>query len=1490
MSKSIKKIYKILVIFLLVIFVLLATSFFTLQNSAVQTYITQKIAEKVSENLDAKFTVESVNYRFFNRVVLNNVYIEDQLNDTLLFSKEIICSLRKIDHKKRQLEISKVNLVNAKIYLHKYDTLQPMNLKFAKNRTIDKDSLSTENKWEVTLKNIELHQSVFRYKSVRKTEKPKDVVNFNDLVCFIEELEVRNLSIENGVVNFYTKKLKVREISGFKAYNVKFNMSIGKQHMIFRNVKIRTPYSYINSDSLVFRHNDYDEYQEFAKNIYLDFAFQESNISFKDIGFFVPIFKNIDINSVISGRVYSKLSSFKGDDVTFQIGEQTELITDFNLSGLPDYNQMFMYVDFKKLTTSAKDFEVINEFSKKGEDFTISENFNNLGIISYKGNFAGFYDDFVTYGKFTSDLGNISTDLSLRPDTSKTLAFSGNIKTSQFDIGKLFNNNNRVGEISMNAQINGFTSSKKVNATTVGTIQNIVINDYNYQNISLDGKLTEKTYNGYLSISDPNIQFDFTGNIDFSKDVPEFDFKASVPYSNLYGLNIDKKDTTANLAFDLTANFKGIDIDHAVGEINFTNTQLTKFNTEMSFDTLKIISEMETDTHRIELKSDYVDALLIGKYQSKNLFQSVKNMYYHYLPSLVNEPTDTLTLEANNSFTFDVHLKNTNLISRFFIPNVYVSDSTKLQLVYNANQRFLFFRAFTNKLQYNKHTFEKLSIQSFSDDSIFTIRTKSQSLLFNNYFKFDDFKTTTLTKKNTIDLKVDWNNNDTVTYQGKILASTTITQKKDFADPSFKITLLPSQIIVRDSIWFIDKSQVNIDTTSIKFTNFKINHGKQFFIVNGKVSENAKDTLFFDFQNINLAHLNAITAEKKLLFDGIINGKANFSSIFNNPLFYSDLEIDNLKLNNEDFGYTRIFTRWLEHSKSIQLEASTLHNNKRTINISGNYFPESKNIMFNIILNKLELSVLNPYLNSFASDVSGVGDGSILVTGTLKKPQFNGTLYMQNAAMTIDYIKTRYQFTTDVLVKNNTLNFKQVEAFDTFENRGITNGYVKFGPQKDISFDFNINASKMLALNTTSYDNEDFFGTAFMSGIINITGDRDKTDLDISAKTENNTKINIPLTNNDNSYQSGFVTFTDAKKESPENEKPYYNDYSDFRLNFDLQITPDAEAQLIFDSKIGDIIRGNGEGNIKMVVDEDNDFKMYGDFTIEEGDYLFTLQNVINKKFKIENGGNIVWNGAPYNANIDIAAVYSLKTSLSSLIDTTQSASYYSNDDYKRRIPVDCKVFLTNNLMNPDIRFDINLPTADEEAKTLVRSATDTEEKLNKQFLSLLVLNSFMREQTGTAGGFTENSSTSGLGSVTTSELLSNQLSHWLSQISDEWDIGVNYRPGDEISKDQVEVALSTQVLDDRVTINGNVGYGGQTVEQASNIVGDFNVDVKLNKSGKLRLKAFNESNDKLLYEDAPYTQGVGIFYREEFNSFSELLNNFWNKISKRNKDNNNQK
>lgn len=278
---------------------------------------------------------------------------------------------------------------------------------------------------------------------------------------------------------------------------------------------------------------------------------------------------------------------------------------------------------------------------------------------------------------------------------------------------------------------------------------------------------------------------------------------------------------------------------------------------------------------------------------------------------------------------------------------------------------------------------------------------------------------------------------------------------------------------------------------------------------------------------------------------------------------------------------------------------------------------------------------------------------------------------------------------------------------------------------------------------------------------------------------------------------------------------------------------------------------------------------MYGDVVLDKGDYLFTLQSVINKRFKIEPGGKISFNGAPMDASIDLEAIY-----------TTRAAPYNLYPDFddtreslKKRIPVECQLVLQDDLKSPTISTGIHMPTADAETRNLLENATSTDEELMKQFLSLLVINNFYSV---TGFGTQDMGTTGSIAGVTASELLSNQLSNWLSQISDDFDIGVNYRPGDEITRDEVEVALSTQLLDDRVIISGNVDVGGQETNpstDASNtpyIMGDFDVEFRV--TDNVSIIAFNRARDELLFETAPYKQGVGISYKEEFNNLKQLV------------------
>jgi hypothetical protein len=328
-------------------------------------------------------------------------------------------------------------------------------------------------------------------------------------------------------------------------------------------------------------------------------------------------------------------------------------------------------------------------------------------------------------------------------------------------------------------------------------------------------------------------------------------------------------------------------------------------------------------------------------------------------------------------------------------------------------------------------------------------------------------------------------------------------------------------------------------------------------------------------------------------------------------------------------------------------------------------------------------------------------------------------------------------------------------------------------------------------------------------------------------------------------------------------------------LDLNIIATPDARIQMLFNSSIGDAINGQGSGNLRFIYDKESDFYIYGSYVIEKGDYMFVLQNVINRKFKIEQGGTVTWDGDIYEAIVDINAVYSLKTSVAELLP------YSNQPETSRRIPVECKINLSKKLFNPIVKFDISFPTADERTKDELQQYFSTQDDINRQMLSLMLMGQFFTPEY-LRGRQEFQSGTGNLVGATTSDILSNTLSNWLSQISNDFDIGFKYRPGDQVNTNQMEVALSTQVFNNRVTINGNIGNNSRLQYNTANpVVGEVEVYVKLNKSGKLQLKAYNRANDDLIYDTSLYKQGIGLTFKEEFDTLSDLFNFYKSKKKK---------
>jgi hypothetical protein len=438
---------------------------------------------------------------------------------------------------------------------------------------------------------------------------------------------------------------------------------------------------------------------------------------------------------------------------------------------------------------------------------------------------------------------------------------------------------------------------------------------------------------------------------------------------------------------------------------------------------------------------------------------------------------------------------------------------------------------------------------------------------------------------------------------------------------------------------------------------------------------------------------------------------------------------------------------------------------------------------------------------------------------------------------------------------------------------GTLSGNIFHNNFKNLQIDYDVNFNNMLVLNKTNDGKEPFYGKAYGTGRFGIYGFLNNIAMEINVKTEKGTVFTIPLDGPAEVSDNNFIRFVtkDTIKKVKEEVK------SGFKLDMNVEATPDAEVQIVLDAKSGDIIKARGKGDIDLKISNLGKFDMFGEYVLSNGEYLFTLENVITKKFEIQKGSTIEWSGSPYAAEIDITANYKQRASIAPLFP------YDTTGTYKRRVPVDCKLLMRDKLMSPNISFAIDLPTLDEATSSKIQSVLTDEAELNRQVFSLLLLKSFVTPlQYSSGGGISAGSAVAANGT----EMLSNRLSGLLSGLTKQVDIGVNYRPGTNTSSDELDVALSKQLLNNRLTIDGNFGFNNnkqQATSSSTGLIGDVNLEYRLTDDGRYRVKGFNRTNDntQTATQGGPYTQGVGVFYREEYETWAELYRRYIQKLKK---------
>jgi hypothetical protein len=1449
-SKSIKKLGKILTWGVLVLLSIPIFTWLLIQNSQVQTLLVSRATSILEGTLKTKVSIGKVDFRPFNKILLKDVFIADHNADTLLYTRTLTASVLKFNTKEGLIRLHRVAIEEANIKFLT-DSTGEMNLTRLLNN-LSQDTSTTQpdtGSFSFEIKNIELLNSRFQLSSY-KPETTPHVINFEDMRLSDLNLDIRNFGIYGDTIKLTINQMSFAEQSGFQVDNMRCEFSLCSQHLGFEKLRISADGSRLQLPYLYMRFAGWEKMSDFLNEVRFDAKITNSFLKTSTLAYIVPEAKTLDIGVVIDGYIKGPISDVRGRDIRVSTGAQTLLSTNFNLTGLPNIEQTLMVIDIKELSTSSQDLSSIKDPATRRPLIELPPELNVLNKITYKGNFTGFINNFVAYGKISTAIGKLAVDLSIKPDKKQLTNFNGNVSAIQLDLGKLAGSD-MLGKINLNARVNGTTDrNAHINALTDATIRSVVANGYNYTNIQINGNLSNNKYVGSIYLDDPNCKLNFLGKVDFSDSIPVFDFSAFVPKIDLVKLNLNTTDSISQASFLFTAKVSGNSIDNSKGEIKVVNSSYRNQNGEFKLSEIAINADNNPDSKLITFKSEFAEGELRSKYNYTNIYNYLENLMYKYIPALSpnkKAPEATNTGVENpeyNDYIIKFRLKKTNKITNIVAPEVKIAENTTLFGILNPDMQTFTFKLKIPEIQIGTNTIRDISVDGQTRDTIFDASISTPSIDMGGS-AIRNLRLGAEVKSNTVNLSLGWDNKQKPANYGRIIAEADFNPAMLDSSLIAYLNFKASDFVINDSTWSIAPSNIIIDTAYVRINSFSLKNRMQALSLKGTISRNPSDTLQLRLKNIDLSNLNFYLQSLGYNLAGRIDGYANVNSIYENPTLFADLGLTNIVLNNRPAGTLRFKSVWFNSEKRLALSMSNRLNDTLTFEGRGNLYTESSKIDLNLNISRFLLAHAAPFLQGIVSNMSGSLNGNLRVTGTTDKPSINGVINIDRGRMMVDFMKTTYTITDPIYFENTDIHFKNFKITDRFRRTATLNGAIKTNYFQNIALSLNLAPENFQCLNTTERDNELFYGTVFASGLIAINGSTNDLNINVTAKTEPKTALFLPLPSGGEVSENNFITFASGNPDEIIIEEPIVVNQetgSNLNLKLDLQVTPEAEAQIIIDKKLGDIIKASGRGNFKMEINPYKDiFKMYGDYYIEKGDYLFTLQGVINKKFKIEEGSNIVWNGDPLDANMDIKATYRVKTTLDQLL---------LDANYKTRVPVDCQILLSQKLMTPSIKFNIDVPNLDSDTRAKVESNLNTEEKINKQFLGLLVINSFIAStdfNPGDQAGGNSNLGTTGLYN-TASELLSNQLSNWVSQWSNAFDIGLNYRPGSpnsNLSSDQVELALSTQLLNDRVSINGNVDMGARNTSNP--IAGDFNIDIKINKSGKLRFKAFARSNDEIL-------------------------------------------
>lgn len=1438
---------------------------------AVQGWAADVLSQSLTGYFGSTVSVGHISPGLFNRLIIDDVKVYDQHDSLMLSASRIAAKIKILPLIDKDIRIDNAQIIGANISLYKSDVESPLNCQFL----IDK--LSQNKTDETTQPDIKIGTLLMRRSAVQYNvwNIPQTPEKFN-----INHLSVNNIDINAKVLynlpdtlHIYLKKLSFIEKSGLAVKHLSFLLNAGTKSAMLTNLAIQTGNSDLSVPQII------ATYPFSPTQVNIKEWWEETHIEGEWTTNFVPAdfscftdkLQHFNTPIHIEGVCTAQQGFLHIPSLNlYDTGKNIQLSVNAVIRDISEDTQI--ETDIQQLKTSP-DFQQFLSRNLRGTELEFSPYLTHLGSTQTEGNIKyhnkALDADLVT----SSSLGSVS----LQGRLDEKELFRACLKTDKFNLGHLLYGYRQtdLGNIAFivnaNGRIHGQENKLEVNVETL--VNTLFYRNHEYRNIALNGNIKGNKYCVNVDVSDMNGTVQLNALAHLLPNKKQIQCTGSLSNFSPFDLNLTQSQKGIRYSAKLDSDIEIEDINHILGRIDVTDVIVRSGQDKPTLiDSLCIRSWNDEEGQHLTIASPVINATANGHFKWNSITDSFLDITHQVLPSIFLAPKGKLSIE--NEIAFSVSAKDTTLIGYLTGTELKIPETAIIQGEMNNVTQRIVLNANIPQLYYGGNDLRHTEMHLESNRHIIQTSIKTDRMIKG---KATELNLNAYANQNKLTTRLDWDNHKTPAMKGNI--NLTGQFHRDLSNrQAIEGMINTSNIIINDTVWVLLPAHVNYHDNVVDVDNVRLEYDNRHITVNGRMSKESTDTIAADLNEISLAYIFDLINFHDVQFDGKATGLVYATSVLHKPNIDGYLHARDFTFNEASLGDADIYCNWGAQGKSITLDAHMRESaTKQQTSVSGTVTPGKdvgSGLDLNIRANRTNLAFLNKWTGSIFKDLKGHVTGWTRLHGPFKGIAMEGDLMLNEASMHVIPLGVNYHTANDsVIMRPGNIWLKNFIIHDTFSNNSneehtaIIDGHLLYDRFSNMRYEVNATANNILGYDFHDFGDANFYGTVFANGQVKLTGGQGTLNVDVNVTPQEKSLIVYKVASPETITRAGFITYVShndsVQMETQENNKA--DKENDIRINFNLDINPNATLKLIMDQRSGDYINLAGNAHIIANYYNKGKFQMYGTYRVDNGFYKMSVQDVIRKDFLFQRDGTIVFGGDAMQASLNLKAHYTVPNV--SLDDLSSTSLGLANTR------VDCIMNIGGIAGQPVVTFDFDLPNANEDEKKMVRSMVNTEEERNMQVIYLLGIGRFYSYGAQYQGKGSGEQSSMAINSFLSSTLTSqfNQiLSHAVG--SNNWTFGTNLRTG-ETGWNQLDVEgmLSGKMLNNRLLINGNFGYR-ESYYSTNNFIGDFDIQYILTRNGDLSLKAYNQTNDRYFVQSSLTTQGIGIQFRRDFNNWREAL------------------